>query len=373
MLFGPLANQMLLKLLDVFWLTYQVTSRHLDRPGTGVSSAPMPVNVKSAAFVVSAARNVQCPWKRAPMPGERLRPGVHVVTATPFLPDESLDSASIHSLVDFCHDCGADGLLILGVMGEADRLSDRERERVIDGVLGHNAGRMQVTVGVTGGSTAVTRDRARDAVRRGANAVMVSPPAGSSAGGPLREHFRRIGEDLNAPIVVQDHPASSGVKMPVEFIAEVVATLPAGAAVKLEEPPSPPRIARLRALAGAIPIFGGLGGLSLLGELAAGADGTMTGVAMPEMLVHLVRAYRAGDIVLARRLFATALPLMVFESQPGIATGLRKEILRRRGAIRHATVRQPVPSLDETTLAALDALLAGSSVVSRQSSEGGGP
>ena len=293
----------------------------------------------------------------ASMPGDRLRAGVHVVTATPFLPDEALDEASLRSLVDFCGQSGADGLLILGVMGEADRLSDRERERVIEVVLGHNAGRLQITVGVTAGSTVVARDRARDAIRRGANAVMVSPPSGSSAGAALQAHFRRIGDDLGAPVVVQDHPASSGVKMPAEFIARLVETLPPGSAVKLEDPPTPPKIARLRSLAGAVPIFGGLGGVSLLGELAAGVDGTMTGVAVPEALVHIVRAYREGDIAAARRRFAQALPLMVFEGQPGIATGLRKEILRRRGAIQHAVVRQPAPPLDETTLAELDALL----------------
>lgn len=86
----------------------------------------------------------------APVSDVQLCPGVHVVAATPFLPDESLDEASIGSLVDFCHANGADGLLVLGVMGEADRLSDAERERVIEGFLGHNAGRLQITVGVTG-------------------------------------------------------------------------------------------------------------------------------------------------------------------------------------------------------------------------------
>ena len=297
-----------------------------------------------------------------------LCPGIHVVTATPFLPDESVDEASIRSLVAFCHEHGADGLLILGVMGEADRLSDRERERVIDVVLEHNTARMQITVGVTAGSTLAARARAHDAIRRGADAVMVSPPPGSSAGEPLRNHFCRIGDDLGAPVVVQDHPASSAVKMPAEFIAGLVETLPPGSAIKLEDPPTPPKIARLRALAGSVSIFGGLGGVSLVQELAAGADGVMTGFGFPETLARIVRAHRAGHAAEARQVFDAALPLMIFESQPGIATGLRKEILRRRGAIRHATVRQPAPPLDQTTLAELDELLNRKSwVVSRAS------
>ncbi len=291
------------------------------------------------------------------MPDDRLQAGVHVVTVTPFLPDESLDEASQRVLIDFCVDRGVAGLLILGVMGEADRLSDREREQVIDTVLDHNAGRLQITVGVTAGSTIVARQRARDAIRRGADAVMVSPPPGSSAGEPLHAHFRCIGDDLGASVVVQDHPASSAVMMPAEFIAGLVDALPPGSAIKLEDPPTPPKIARLRALAGAVPIFGGLGGLSLLQELDARADGVMTGFGFPETLVHIVREHRSGNTEAARRIFNDALPLMVFESQPGIAAGLRKEILLRRGAIRCATVRQPAPALHATTLTELDELI----------------
>lgn len=297
------------------------------------------------------------------MNGEGLRPGVHVVAATPFLPDESLDEASLDTLVDFCLSAGVDGMLILGVMGEADRLTDAERERVIDTVVDRSAGRLQITVGVTAASTLVTRHRSFDAARRGADAVMVSPPPGSSAGPLLREHFRRVADGLSVPLVVQDHPASSGVRIPAEFIASLLEHLPPGSAVKLEEPPTPPKIARLRELAGAVPIFGGLGGVALLQELEAGANGTMTGFGFPETLADIVREHRAGHASTARRLFVDALPLMLFESQPGISVGLRKEILRRRGAIRHATTRQPAPSPDETTLIELDHLLSETRVI----------
>lgn len=288
---------------------------------------------------------------------KRLRPGVHVVTVTPFLPDESLDEASIDSLVEFCAGAGAEGLLILGVMGEADKLSDDERERVIDRFVAQNAGRMQITVGVTAGATVVVRARARDAIRRGADAAMVSPPIGSTAGPALREHFARIGDGLGAPVVVQDHPASSGVRMPASFIAGLTEVLPPHSVVKLEDLPVSAKMAELRGLTDAFQIFGGSGGIYLLPELDAGADGAMTGFGMLEMLVEIVREHRAGNRDAARASFERALPLMLFESQPGIATGIRKEILRRRGAIRHATVRQPAPRLSETTLGELEELL----------------
>jgi 4-hydroxy-tetrahydrodipicolinate synthase len=128
--------------------------------------------------------------------------------------------------------------------------------------------------------------------------------------------------------------------------------------VKLEEPPTPAKTAAVREAAPGLPVFGGLGGTALLHELEQGADGTMTGFALPQLLVDIVDAHRSGDGDRARRVFEAALPLLVFEAQPVVGLGIRKEILRRQGAIADATVRQPAARLDERTLAALDQLLA---------------
>ncbi len=83
----------------------------------------------------------------------------------------------------------------------------------------------------------------------------------------------------------------------------------------------------------------------------------MTGFALPALLVEIVEAHAGGEAERARRRFEAALPLLVFEAQPVVGLGVRKEILRRRGAISDATVRQAAPSLDARTLEALDALL----------------
>jgi 4-hydroxy-tetrahydrodipicolinate synthase len=289
-----------------------------------------------------------------------LRPGVHNVAATPFLPDESLDEAGLATLVAYCAARGCEGMLVLGVLGEADKLADAERDRAVAGFVAAAAGRLQITVGITHASTVVTAQRARRAVELGADAVMVSPPPGSSAGQPLRDHFRRVAEAVgtDAVFVVQDHPTSSGVKLPTPFLAGLAEELPAGSVVKLEDPPTGAKTAALLGFTKAFQVLGGLGGVSLLHELDAGAEGTMTGFALPEVLAEIVAAHRAGDRDTARTVYEAFLPLMAFEAQPGAGVALRKEILRRRGAIAHATVRQPAPTPDPFSLAALDRLLA---------------
>ena len=57
--------------------------------------------------------------------------GVIPILATPFNDDESLDLASWQRMIDFMVELGVDGITILGVLGESNRLSDHEREALI--------------------------------------------------------------------------------------------------------------------------------------------------------------------------------------------------------------------------------------------------
>lgn len=286
-----------------------------------------------------------------------LKPGVHCISATPFLPDESLDLESIRTLIDYLAADGAEGALVLGVLGEADRLDDKERHQVLETALDHAGDRLQISVGITHHSTVITRLRALEAQAMGVAGVMVSPPPGSVAGPVLKEHFKRIATDLTIPFIVQDHPTSSGVKMPVEFIASLYEFLPPNSVCKLEDPPTAVKMHKLHAIEPGYQIFGGLGGVSLLHELDAGSAGAMTGFAVVELLVEIVAAHQRGDRAHAAKAYERALPLMVFEAQPGAGVALRKEILRRRGAIAHGTVRQPAPTPDRFALGLLDDLL----------------
>jgi len=107
-----------------------------------------------------------------------------------------------------------------------------------------------------------------------------------------------------------------------------------------------------------VKIFGGLGGVFLLEELMAGATGAMTGFAYPEILVEVVSAFRSGDLKRAADMFYKNVPLMRFEFQEGIGMAIRKEVLKRRGALKSAAIRPPGAKLDAPTLAALDRVLA---------------
>jgi len=258
---------------------------------------------------------------------------------------------------------GVNGLTILGIAGEAHRLTDEERRRVVETVVKETRGRVPVAVGVSASGTHLATAFARMAREHGADALMVAPPTGLKNLDAVAEHYRIVAAATGLPIVLQDEPVTTQVNMPAPFIAQVCAEIAQIQAVKLEEPPTLPKITRLRALFGdRVAIFGGLGGVYFFEELSRGADGAMTGFPYPEALRAIREHFVAGRRDEARALFYRWLPLIRYESQPGAtpgtAVGIRKEILRRRGWIASALVRPPAPALDPATQTELDELLA---------------
>ena len=289
--------------------------------------------------------------------------GVYHILATPFRDDGALDTEGLPRLVECALATGINGFTILGIAGEAHRLTDEERRRVVQTVVKEVRGRVPVTVGVSASGTHLATAFARMAREHGADALMVAPPAGLKNLDAVAEYYRTVGAATGLSIVLQDEPVTTQVSMPAPFIAQVCADLPAIQAVKLEEPPTLPKITRLRALFGSrVAIFGGLGGVYFFEELSRGADGAMTGFPYPEALRAIREHFVAGRRGEARALFYRWLPLIRYESQPGAtpgtAVGIRKEILRRRGWIASALVRPPAPALDAGTHAELAEILA---------------
>ena len=276
--------------------------------------------------------------------------GVHWMLATPFKENEELDLDSIGNLLEKAHQSGCQGVVALGVTGEAARLTDAERRAVAKEVIAHANGR-PVTLGTTAAGTSATIAYSREAQELGAAAVMISaPPMGKPNPDSLFTHYRRIADAVDLPIVVQDYPQTSGVHMAPAFIARLAEEIPSVHYLKLEDPPTPTKITAIRAAAGDdLAIFGGLGGMYLLDELARGSAGAMTGFAYPEVLVSICRAMAEGDKAQAEEVFYRHLPLLLFEFQEGIGVGIRKYALQQRGLIANARVRHPGPQITEET------------------------
>ncbi len=282
---------------------------------------------------------------------------VFSVLPTPFGDGGDVDLDSLRRVIDLFIADGVSGFTALGVTSEVARLTDTERDRVLDATLSHVNGRVPVVAGTTAEGLRTCIEYTRRAQRAGASSVMISPPRmlkiNSDA---VARHFQEVAAAVDIPIIVQDYPPISGYAMEPSLLARIAREVPSARTIKLEDPPTPSKTTRILDQSKGIDvrIFGGLGGVFLIEELMAGAFGAMTGFAFPAILVRIVSLFRAGKVDEAADVFYRKVPLMRFEFQEGIGMAIRKEVLRRRGAIANPSIRQPGGTLDATTLATLD-------------------
>ncbi|MBE2244757.1 MAG: dihydrodipicolinate synthase family protein [Burkholderiaceae bacterium] len=279
--------------------------------------------------------------------------GVYLIAVTPFTADGALDLESTDRMVEFALDCGVSGLTVLGIMGEATKLTADESRTFVGRVLARVAGRVPVVVGASAPGFAPMRELTASVMAQGAAGVMVAPPHTLRGDDAIAAYFENVQATLGdaVPWVLQDHPVATGVQMPAKVILRIVANAPGCVMLKHEDCPGLAKLAAIRAASDAggarrISILtGNGGGLFLPEELRRGADGAMTGFAYPEMMVGVCRAHDAGDLERAQDLFDAYLPLARYEQQPGIGLAVRKHILAERGVIASAHIRRPGPAL----------------------------
>jgi 4-hydroxy-tetrahydrodipicolinate synthase len=288
--------------------------------------------------------------------------GVCVICPTPFTPDGALDEQSAATMTEAYVAAGATGLTILGIMGEAPKLDQKEAMALLGIVLRHAQG-LPVIVGVSAPGYAPMRALAQRAMEAGAAGVMIAPPTGLRGDDAVLSWLQGASEAVSpAPWVLQDFPQANGVHLSTRVIAALAAD-PRCVMLKAEDWPGLDKITALVGMMAKgemkrIAIYGGNGGLFLPEETMRGSDGVMTGYAFPEMLVRLRALLTEDQREAAMELFEAHLPLIRTEHQPGLGLAVRKYVLTRRGIIAHPTLRAPGPKLSDATRAEVDAMLA---------------
>lgn len=291
--------------------------------------------------------------------------GVFIIAATPFADDGTLDLDSLARLIEFYVGAGVHGLTMLGMMGEAPKLTFEESCLVVEHTVRCVAGDVPVVVGVSNPGLANVAQLTGIAMSAGAAGVMIAPPAGLATDEQIEGYLHLVCDTLGhgVPVVLQDYPQATGVHLSVSLLDRLVGDLPQIKVLKHEDCPGLGKLTRLRASAERdrrrrVSILVGNGALYYPLELARGADGAMTGFAFPEVLVEIYERFAAGRTEEAFDLYDAYLPLIRYEQQPGIGLAIRKEILHRRGVLASPKVRPPGARLDETDRAELEGLLA---------------
>jgi 4-hydroxy-tetrahydrodipicolinate synthase len=284
--------------------------------------------------------------------------GVYLIAVTPFTDSGALDLDSTDRMVDFYLEHGATGLTILGILGEATKLTAQESRDFAKRVLARVNGRVPVVVGASSPGFAPMGELTKSVMDMGASGVMVAPASSVRTDEQILAYFDMVNETLgDVPWVLQDHPVSTGVKMSNSVLLSILKNSPNCVMLKHEDAPGLGKLSAIRAAneRGEVKrvsiLTGNGGGLFLPEELTRGADGAMTGFAYPEMMAGVVNAHAAGDIERAHDIFDAYLPLARYEQQAGIGLAVRKHIMAERGAIANAALRKPSPKLSAADIA----------------------
>jgi len=286
--------------------------------------------------------------------------GVFAITVTPFKEDGALDLDSTDTMVDFYLAHGVDGLTILGIMGEAPKLTTAESVTFTKRVLARAAGQVPVVVGVSAPGFAPMRELTELVMEAGAAGVMVAPPSTIKTDGAILQFYTQVADQLKGvPFVLQDYPQSNGVQMPPSILRRIGETIPTCVMLKAEDWPGLGKITAMRdpAPARRLSILVGNNALFLPEELRRGADGAMTGFAFPEMMVSVIAAHVAGDTLKAAEIHDIYLPLCRYEQQPNVGLAVRKYVLAKRGAIAHPFQRVPRSGLTKPDITDVELLL----------------
>ena len=228
--------------------------------------------------------------------------GSIVALVTPFR-DGQVDEKALGELIEFQIQNGTQGIVPCGTTGESATLSHDEHNRVVEKTVKTARGRVPVIAGTGSNNTeeAVTLTRHAQAV--GANAALIiSPYYNKPTQEGLFQHFSKVAQAVDIPVVVYNIPGRTGVNIAPETFG---------------------RLTQVRNIVGIKESSGSLQQVSdiirqcgehmaiLSGDdmltlpiLALGGTGVISVAAniIPRDMAEMVQAFEKGDLALARRL-----------------------------------------------------------------------
>ena len=148
--------------------------------------------------------------------------GVYVVLVTPFMADQRVDHAGLKRNVEWLVEQGVQGLIPLGSTGEFASIEDDDKHKIVDTVMAAAGGKVPVVVGTTAETTEKAIQNTVKARQAGASGALVLPPYYYTPDqDEIFEHYRRISDAVDLPIMVYNNPFSSKVDIQAETVARL--------------------------------------------------------------------------------------------------------------------------------------------------------
>jgi 4-hydroxy-tetrahydrodipicolinate synthase len=290
---------------------------------------------------------------------DRTMTGVYPILSLPSDSKGRIDYEDMSKQVDWFNECGVHGIGI-AMATEVYKLTDAERDEVLKTVVKANKGRAKVVMNTGAEGTDVAIVWSKRAEELGADALMIRPPTyvGTTADQNV-EYFVRIAKSVKIPIFLQDQstaPVSPGLAVRCARAHENLCY------VKVEAPPTSPRMAEANAIRGdsGLILFGGAGGAFVLEEFRRGSVGTMPGSTLPDMFVRVWDLWQEGDEKAAEAEFHKYAAIIRTLGQGlGVSGYIYKHIMWKRGVFKKTSVfaRHPALPASKEDLKEVDQLL----------------
>jgi len=141
--------------------------------------------------------------------------GVYPALITPFTKDDEIDEEGLRRMVEYVIEGGVAGIVPCGTTGESATLSHEEHKRVIDVVV--DCSKVPVIAGTGSNNTKEAVEFTKHAEDTGADAcLLITPYYNKPNVKGLKEHFKRIGDSVDIPLILYNIPSRTGQNVNAE-------------------------------------------------------------------------------------------------------------------------------------------------------------
>jgi 4-hydroxy-tetrahydrodipicolinate synthase len=229
--------------------------------------------------------------------------GVIPALVTPFTDDgKKVDEERLRRLISHLMGLGVTGLVPCGTTGEFQNISEQERRHVVEIAIDEANGRIPVIAGTGASGTDLAIEKTKHAKDAGADAVViVTPYYHKPANRGLYEHYRKIAEAVDIPIVLYNIPQATGVTLPWQIVEDLV-DIPNIVGLKDSSGELRYIFTVLEKVGDRLPVMCGHDEV-VLSALAAGCAGVILASAnvFPDYHLKILKAVQEGKLDEARR------------------------------------------------------------------------
>ena len=287
--------------------------------------------------------------------------GVIPAVLLPFFDDLSIDEASYRShLRDVCAVQGLAAITTNAHSTEVGSCTPDEQRRVLEITMDEVGDRMPIVNGIYAEGSLEAARLAKAATAGGASALLVFPPGPFTMGQRPEmavEHFRRIADASDLPLIAFQYPLAGGQGYPMATLEKIIAAVPSLRAIKdwISSPPLHDRhIRHLQNLPRPVNVLT-THSAWLFPSLVLGCNGLLSGSGsvIADLQAQLFRAVQGNDLAGAKALHARiTLTAEVFYADPWVDMHNRmKEALVLMGKLPRAVVRPPLVKIPAEEIA----------------------